>query len=98
LKAADDHVVEIDTSKSWSQLLLEHCMGDYQYDRLQPNGMITDYHHQFPTASLSQSALLQEYDSPSCDFSDQEFPHSKDFISSYFDSCLDLAEPPFLLP
>jgi len=104
LKAADDHVVEIDTSKSWCQLLLEDCMGDYQNDRLeainglQPNPSNgTDDRHQSPSPSSSQSIILQENHS-SCNLIEQEFPHSKDFNSSYFDSFLDLGELSNLVP
>nr|ANB66412.1 transcription factor MYB29 [Picea abies] len=104
LKAADDHVVEIDTSKSWSQLLLEDCMGDYQNDRLeainalQPNPSNgTDDRHQSPSPSSSQSIILQENHS-SCNLIDQEFPQSKHFNFSCFDSFIDLGELSILVP
>nr|AUF40283.1 R2R3 MYB transcription factor [Larix gmelinii var. olgensis] len=110
LKAADQ-AVEIDTSKSWCQLLLEDCMGNYQHDRLeeihgfQPNSVLntsngTDDHPLFPSTSLSQSIILQENSSSSsyCNLINQDFPHSKDFNSSYFDSFLDLGELSILLP
>ena len=110
LKAADNDVQEIDTSKSWSQLLVEDCMEDYQQDRLeeinglQPKSMIntnngTDDHHQFPSPSLSQSIIVQESSSSSyCNLINQEFPHSEDFNCSYFDSFLDLGHLSILLP
>ena len=111
LKAADNDVQEIDTSKSWSQLLVEDCMEDYQQDRLeeinglQPNSMIintnngTYDHHQFPSPSLSQSIIVQENSSSSyCNLINQEFPHSKDFKCSYFDIFLDLGKLSILLP
>nr|AEG80317.1 TT2-like protein [Picea abies] len=104
LKAADDHVVEIDTSKSWCQLLLEDCMGDYQNDRLeainalQPNPSNgTDDRHQSPSPSSSQSIILQENHS-FCNLIDQEFPQSKHFNFSCFDSFIDLGELSILVP
>eukprot|EP00253_Pinus_taeda_P002499 PITA_02499 len=103
LRAADDNVVEIDTSKSWLQLLLEDCMGEYHYNLLQPNIMTntkcgTDYDNQFPSPTLGRDILLQENGASSCNFFDQEFPHSKEFISPYSDNCLDLGEPSFVIP
>ena len=111
LKVADNDDEEIDTSKSWSLLMVEDCMEDYQQDRLeeinglQPNSMIintnngTYDHHQFPSPSLSQSIIVQENSSSSyCNLINQEFPHSKDFNCSYFDSFLDLGELSILLP
>lgn len=109
LKATNHHVVEIDTSKSWCQLLLEDCMGDYQYDRLeeisglQPNSMtnssnVTEDQHQPQSPFVSQTIILQEkHASSSCDLIQQESPHSEDFISSYFGSFLDSGEQSILL-
>lgn len=108
LKEIDDHAMEIDTSKSWCQLLLEDCMGDSQYDPLedinglQPISMTnssngTDDQHQPHSPSLSQSLILEENDSSSsCNLIQQESPRYKDFISSYFCSFLDLGELPTL--
>lgn len=104
MKAAGDHALEIDTSKSWCQLLLEDCMGDYQYDRLetitdlQPNSMISTGHgidddHQSPSPSLSRSIILQKnHPSSYCSLFDPEFPNSRDFNFSYFESFLDMGD------
>lgn len=110
LKALDDHAIEIDTSKSWCQLLLEDCLGDSQYNEmeevnaLQPismtntsNGTDDEHQHQPHFPSLCQSIILQENDCSSCcDLIQQECPRYKDFISSYFVSFLDLGELSFM--
>jgi hypothetical protein len=99
LKAADDNVWEIDTSKTWCQLLWENCMGDYPYDRLefinglQANGVIeTDEHQQSPSLSPCRSKILQEnQSSSSCNnLVDPAFRHSENFNSTYLESLIEL--------
>eukprot|EP00253_Pinus_taeda_P025832 PITA_25832 len=107
LKVEDDRVVEIDTSKSWCQILLEDCMGDSQYvrweavDELQQSSNIrtsnaTDDPHNSTSPSVSRGIISTENYS-SRNLFDHEFSHTKDFTFSYLDSFLDLNEPSFVI-
>jgi hypothetical protein len=108
LKAAADHVVKTDASKSWCQLLLEECIGDDKYDRLdvtdglQANGIVGSHsfgieHHlhaqfYYPTCNYETNSSYPSF------FEDQEFRHSKHFHFPYFESFLDLSELPSFIP
>jgi len=95
LKAADDHVVEIDTSKSWCQLLLEGCTGDFRSDRLEliPGLQAHSINRQSSSLPPSRCEILQEKHSSSyCNLLEQEFLHAGNFNSTYFESLLGLGE------
>eukprot|EP00253_Pinus_taeda_P025833 PITA_25833 len=94
-KAADDHVGEIEVSKSWCELLLEDCTGDYRYDRLEyVQGLQTNrVNCQSPSVSPSGSEILEEkQSSSSCNLLEQEFLQTENFISTYFENLVELDE------
>jgi len=102
LKTADEHVAEIDTSKSWCQLLFEDCTGDYPYDRLELiNGlqansiMRTDELYHPPSLSPCRNKILQEnHASSSGNLVDQACPQSVHFDSTYLDSLIEMSYDP----
>jgi len=104
LKAANDHVMEIDVSKSWCQLFLEDCIGNdkndsfHVTDGLQPNNIVRTHsfgieHHLHAQFCYYTNNYETHSYYPSV-FEDQEFPHSKHFHSPSFESLLDLSELP----
>jgi len=95
MKAAYDHVGEIEASKSWCQLLLEDCTGDYRYDRLEyVQGLQTNrVNRQSPSVSPSESEILHEkQSSSSCNLLEQEFLQTENFNSTYFENLVELDE------
>eukprot|EP00253_Pinus_taeda_P014069 PITA_14069 len=104
LKATNDHAREIDASKSWCQLLLEDCIGNYKNDSfhvtdgLQPNNIVRTHSFGIEHLLHAQFGYYTHNDEthpsyPSI-FEEQEFPHSKHFHSTSFESLLDLSDMP----
>eukprot|EP00253_Pinus_taeda_P001189 PITA_01189 len=93
MKAADDHVGQIDASKSWCQLLLEDCTGDYRYDRLDyVQGLQSNrVNCQSASVSPSGSEILQEKQSSfSCNLLEQGFLQTENFNSTHFENLVEL--------
>lgn len=105
MKAANDHVMEIDASKSRCQLLLEDCIGNDKNDGfevtdgLQPNSIVRTHNfgieHHLHDQFCYYTNNYEIHSSYPSFFEDQEFPHSKHFHSTSFESLLDLSELPF---